>query len=194
MYFLSLFCQISKEIEAVLRGKLVIYTHINFTNRTAKKLSPVITDSRLWLNNLLPKSAFPAAGEGLQHPPAPPAQPSCLCQCQRGGGRSNVATTDVITAVPLFCRASCAHIPSATALGQSSYLTCTALSPNEWNAALQDVWTFLSGCLRSQFDSHMVKDCPVLCQATDEHSLHTFGEHFGNKVTEEIFKKDLRDG
>lgn len=124
MYFLSLFCQISKEIEAILRSKLVLYTHINFTNRTAKKLSPVITNSRLWLNNLLPKSAFPAAGEGLQHPPAPPAQPSSLCQ--RGGGRSNVATTDVSTAVPVFCRSSCAHIPSATALGQSSYLTCTA--------------------------------------------------------------------
>lgn len=47
MYFLSIVYQISEGIWAVLRGKLVLYTHINLTNNTAKKLSPVIIDSTL---------------------------------------------------------------------------------------------------------------------------------------------------
>lgn len=97
MYFLSIFCQISKEIGAVLRGKLVLYTYINFTNKTAKKLSPVIIDSRLWLHTLLPKSVFPSPGEGLKHSPASPEQPIFLCQLPQGGsGRSNVGSYEVL--------------------------------------------------------------------------------------------------
>lgn len=161
MYFLSIFCQISKDIGAVLRGKLVLYTRINFTNRAAKKLSPVIIDSRLWLNNLLPKSAFPAARKGLQHPPASPAKSSfCVNFIREWQEQCECTCTCVLQVhwhlLPCHCTgaeklsdfhslAFCLHMSAV--LGYKTYgLFCLAA----WDLSLIPTWSKIALCWSRQ--------------------------------------------
>lgn len=75
MYFLSIFCQISKEIEAVSEANWY-FRHI-LTLQTARTVKDFIESSNYWFKaasyNPLPKPVLPTAGEGLEHLPASPA-------------------------------------------------------------------------------------------------------------------------